>query len=187
MSAEDDLRPAPTEAKILVSKNRIFERGRTCLNCRHFEPGAKAIERWRDKCLREDMERLAAQRQLPLYDHGPPQDDASQLQIAKLMARGLTLDEAVHRLLKKKDMSPRDQMRQKLTVDIANGVFGLCDRGVDNEGRPVEYVQRSYLCHRWDGIDGASLATEGHPLDKLGDELTDIADSRARKDPKREK
>lgn len=59
---------------------------------------------------------------------------------------------------------------------VKAGEFGLCMKGTQ-----PGFVHCKYLCDKWDGRQGHSLATSGKKLDKLGDELMDIADSKAKK------
>jgi hypothetical protein len=69
-----------------------------------------------------------------------------------------------------KEEDARFQMMNKL---MRAGTAGLCMRGKVN----TDFVHCQYLCDGWTGRDGHSLATAGHPLDKLPDELRDLVDS----------
>jgi hypothetical protein len=63
-------------------------------------------------------------------------------------------------------------------VGVANGKLGVCMRG----RVAADLVDFRYLCSGWDARQGASVAASsvGGKLDKLPDELRDIADSRAK-------
>ena len=60
---------------------------------------------------------------------------------------------------------------------IRSGAAGICLKGKV----PTDFVHHLYLCEGWDGRQGSSVATSGAALDKLPDELRDIADGRAKK------
>ena len=55
---------------------------------------------------------------------------------------------------------------------IALGVFGICMAGKS----PGDFCHNAYLCDHWSGKTGASVATEGAPLDLLPAELKDKLD-----------
>jgi hypothetical protein len=50
---------------------------------------------------------------------------------------------------------------------IARGQMGVCLAG----GVETDFVEAAHLCGKWTGRQGASLATHGHKLDKLPQEL----------------
>lgn len=52
------------------------------------------------------------------------------------------------------------------------GHAGICLLGKPNS----DFVDHRYLCDGWTGKQGASLATEGHKLDMLPEELKDRID-----------
>jgi len=97
--------------------------------------------------------------------------------IATLIAQGIVPltregDHENTQITKQKDA--RFEMMDKL---IHAGTAGLCMHGkVD-----TDFVHCQYLCTGWNGRDGHSLATSGRPLDKLPDELMDIAEGKAKK------
>ena len=59
---------------------------------------------------------------------------------------------------------------------INSGRAGMCLKGK----APGTFVHHKYLCDGWTGRDGASVATDGRPLDKLPEELVELAESRAK-------
>lgn len=59
---------------------------------------------------------------------------------------------------------------------VHRGKMGLC-----MAGKVSGFCHSHYLCDGWTGKTGHSLATSGKLLDKLGDELHDIADSKTKK------
>lgn len=52
---------------------------------------------------------------------------------------------------------------------VAAGVFGVCLKGKGN----ADLVHNAFLCDSWNGREGASIATAGHPIDELPGELKD--------------
>ena len=50
---------------------------------------------------------------------------------------------------------------------VAKDAIGMCLVG----GAEGDFVDCRYLCDKWSGRDGSSLATSGKPLDKLPEEL----------------
>jgi hypothetical protein len=56
---------------------------------------------------------------------------------------------------------------------VALGVWGICLPGHSG----TDFVHNAYLCDRWTGRQGASIATAGAKLDKLPEELKeDVGD-----------
>lgn len=139
-----------------TAPERTFERGRGCWNCRAYANGEMSRQHWMTHRARLTA-RLAAT--APLVALGemekavPSQEDARLKQIHGM-------DKAIN-----------------------TGVVGLCMKGsrAQSLGGPEgDFVEHRFLCDRWDARDGASVATSGRPLDKLNDELADIAEDRAR-------
>jgi hypothetical protein len=60
---------------------------------------------------------------------------------------------------------------------IKMGRAGMCMKGK----APGTFVHHKYLCDGWSGKDGASMATSGHAIDKLPEEL--VADAEAHAKP----
>jgi hypothetical protein len=64
----------------------------------------------------------------------------------------------------------------KTTMDagraIGRGKFGICTRG----GAKSDFVEDVFLCPKWSGKTGASVARAGGALDLLPDELRDKVD-----------
>ena len=58
---------------------------------------------------------------------------------------------------------------------IASGGLGMClAGGVDRDGNPVgDFVKDVYLCEKWSGAQGASVARAGAAPDPLPAELED--------------
>lgn len=67
---------------------------------------------------------------------------------------------------------------------IKQGRMGVCKKndtrelsvGEKENGKPGTFISDGFLCSSWSGADGHSLATSGHALDKLPDELKDRLD-----------
>jgi hypothetical protein len=65
------------------------------------------------------------------------------------------------------------------TIDHSVAAHALlrCTKGVTAEGKPVgDLVAHNYLCSKWSGKQGSSLAREGRGLDDLPEELADKID-----------
>jgi hypothetical protein len=76
---------------------------------------------------------------------------------------------------------PRDdkmfQSVNDMEVAVRMGQAGMCMKGMVQ----TDFVHFKFLCEGWTGKEGASVATEGRPVDPLPAELKEIADSRAKK------
>jgi hypothetical protein len=75
---------------------------------------------------------------------------------------------------------PTDQRFQSLNdmeAAIRMGQAGMCMKGMVK----TDFVHFKYLCEGWTGKEGASVATEGRPVDPLPAELKEIAEARAKK------
>lgn len=76
-----------------------------------------------------------------------------------------------------------DQIQQ-MEKAINLGVAGICmlgSRPQEVGGPAGDFVEHRFLCDRWSGRQGSSVATAGHPIDKLNEELHEIAEDRANK------
>lgn len=142
--------------KTMVAPERVFERGRGCWNCKSFENDQLARTRWQE-CRERDLAHILTSGPLPrLGDMELPNPTGRDARI--------------------------DQVRL-MDALVANGGVGLCLKGArpkDLGGPEGDFVHHKFLCDRWDGRTGHSVATAGKPLDKLNDELWDIAEGRAK-------
>jgi hypothetical protein len=83
-----------------------------------------------------------------------------------------------------KDDDPRLKQLKDMDRMVATGCVGICMKGSrpkEMGGPEGEFVAYAFLCDRWDGRDGHSLATAGKPVDKLNEELQIIALERVKK------
>jgi hypothetical protein len=146
--------------KNFVAPERSFTRGRGCWNCSHFENGELSRQQWRNH--------------------------RSQTEAHILQSGGAPL-ERLGDMEKPNPITGKDarlDSLEKIDHVIKAGVYGLCMKGARPQslgGPEGNFIHCNFLCDRWDGRQGSSLATSGHPLDKLGDELADIALDRAKK------
>lgn len=64
-------------------------------------------------------------------------------------------------------------MIDKVDASVGRSTFGLCSKGhtTPDCADPVPLIHYQHLCHMWDGADGSSLATQGHKIDLLPEEL----------------
>jgi hypothetical protein len=128
--------------KDFTAPERTFERGQGCYNCIHYENGERSKQHWGSHKMRL-LNSLAKSMPLIRLD----EDEVSRAKDARL-----------------------DQVRQMDTA-IATGVVGMCNKGarpMDMGGPPGDFVEHRFLCNRWTGKDGASLATGGK-MDLLPD------------------
>jgi hypothetical protein len=72
---------------------------------------------------------------------------------------------------------PRLQSINDMERAVHAGQAGMCMKGMCQ----TDFVHFKYLCEGWTGREGASVATEGRPVDPLPAELKEIAESRAKK------
>ena len=143
----------------ISAPERTFTRARRCANCTAFETGAMSHQQW-------NTHRKARQ-----------DDYLKTIPISRLAD------------MEKPGWSPSEKndarLQQLMQMDhmIANGMAGLCMKGArpkDLGGPEGDFVHAEFLCDRWTGIEGHSVATSGHE-DKLNEELRQIADDRAEK------
>lgn len=131
--------------KVLVPNDRVFERTQGCWNCVH---GHSAKEFWTKK----------------------RQDD---LNIALRISMSSKLGENHPKVMSIRSMVD--------TVDhgVASQAIMRCGTNLVRPGRtangqPVgDLVANNYLCDRWSGRQGASIARAGQGPDKLPEELAD--------------
>jgi len=173
----------------IVDPNRVVERGRGCWNCIHYENETLARQRYREH--RDSAVSALAMRPEAFLGSAdalvPSSPDFYKL-VAKHAAAGLSESDAVDQALREdhaKNGNPTaidraQQMRRKFQMfdqGITNGSIGMCMRAMSG----TDFVFAKFLCGAWSGKQGSSLATSGRALDKLPDELRDIADSKARR------
>lgn len=143
----------------IIAPERTFTRARRCGNCVSYECGPKSHEQWgihRGARITDYLKTAPIGR---LADMENPNWTPAEMKDARL------------------------QDLHKMDKAIAHGVIGLCMKGArpKADGGPEgDFCHSEFLCDRWVGVTGHSLATAGHS-DKLGDELLEIADDRAEK------
>lgn len=124
-----------------VGLERVEVRAQGCWNCKNFDREA-AAKLWWEKA-RGDM-----------------------LQKAVIIAMKSPLGEASQPVVNIRQGVP------KIDGLITVGAMGACKTGRKPNGDPVgDFVHQTYLCGRWTGMTGASVAREGEALDKLPEEL----------------
>jgi len=70
-------------------------------------------------------------------------------------------------------------MVDKVDHGVASGALLRCTKGRTADGKDVgDFVVHNYLCDRWSGKQGASLAREGGKADILPEELADKIDGK---------
>ena len=144
--------------KNFVAPERTFERGRGCWNCLSYENGSLCRQHWGTHKLRM------------LYS----------ISLSAPLTRLGDMEKA-----QPSNVDARQQQVDQMDKAIGLGVIGMCMRGsrpMTLGGPEGDFVEHRFLCDRWDAKQGASLATSGKLLDKLSDELADIAIDRANTD-----
>lgn len=154
------------------------ERGRGCWNCRHYNTDEMTRNHYYMKTAQDRRHRAILRRD-------GADDAVSIVKIARtagaLCQQGFTGEQAIEMAIAAQgDVSPataetvrmaqQDDTNMRVFDNAVNqGLIGLCMKG----GVDTDFVTHAYLCPKWTGIDGASVATEGHTLDKLPEELKD--------------
>jgi len=143
--ADDDHKPKLNRGMfggMLVPKDRVVSRGQGCWNCKWWSP-EKAKPLWTEKRQND----LATAAKLALESPKGEND----VRVYNIRAMVNSLDHLV-----------------------ATGHAGIClGNGRTADGNPVgDLVVHSFLCDRWSGVTGSSLATGGK-TDMLPEELAD--------------
>ncbi len=123
--------------------NRTFERTQGCWNCAHYRPET-AKEWWKTKRQQDLQAALSVALESPMKE-GDPQVVNTR------------------------------RMVDAIDVGLATGNLGMCiGKGVDAQDNPVgDLVKSNYLCRKWTGAEGASVARAGQAADPLPMELED--------------
>lgn len=158
--------------RIIPLKGRTVERSRGCWNCVSFD-NSEAVKL--NYQLRPDV----TSRLTRIGTPGEMDAAAFNRELGKLVSQGLTRQAAAEQLIQAHQQNQQLSYFDRL---IESGHAGLCrGNGVDSNDNPVDFVHIQYLCHKWNGRVGSSVATSGKPLDKLPDELRDDAETEASK------
>jgi hypothetical protein len=138
--------------KVLVPKERVISRGRGCWNCKSWDRDA-AKPLWTEK--RQVDLQTALNLALDLPDGEPTS------------AADCKTPEALHCYNIKSMVNSLDHL-------VASGHVGVCmGNGRTANGDSVgDFVAHAFLCDRWSGVAGASLAIQGK-ADLLPEELAE--------------
>lgn len=130
-------------AQVLVPKERVISTGQGCWNCKHWD---------RDKAK-------------PLWTQKRQNDLARAAEIAVTSRHGEN-DQRVYNI--RKFVNDLDHL-------VAVRMIGVCvGGGRTADGNPVgDFVVHSFLCDRWSGVSGSSLATGGK-TDPLPEERAEL-------------
>jgi len=133
-------------SKLYIPKDRISERTQGCWNCKHWST-EEARRKWSAKRQGNLEQALKISLESP-----QGQDDQRVYNI-----RGMV---------------------DRLDHEIAKGSAGVCSGGgKDPHGNPVgDFVVHNYLCSKWSGAQGASMARGAQKADKLPEELQEQLD-----------
>ena len=166
--------------KTFHAPERRVERGRGCWNCTHFNNGELARQHYRERVGQERTALIA--NAMPALNRVGRDDGSAQAvatEAAKLMAAGMdsaaAIEAAIGKVYNDADrvsVAIAEARRQDARFQIFNnmmarGAIGICMVG----GAKGDFVDCRYLCDKWSGREGSSLATSGKPLDKLPEEL----------------
>jgi uncharacterized protein YoaH (UPF0181 family) len=177
------------KVKTFAIDSRIVERGRGCWNCKSFENQELSRQKYaahraeRAGQLREQEANTGERAGVQLV--AELDEETIEPRVQAMVAQGFSRNEAIRLIAKAEDAKlnsgptgghndPRFRLFDGL---ITNGEAGICLVGK----APTDFVHAGFLCDGWNGKQGASMATSGHPLDPLPDELKDIVESRAKK------
>lgn len=135
---------------------RTVERGRGCWNCKHFDNSARVKQHYLALRTAE-----VAKAGIDLFaGHPAPYVAPSEALRAHKVGEDTVAAEAVQ----------RERSRRKAFDSLAEkGVIGICTAGKAHG----DFVMFGYLCDFWSGVQGSSVATAGHELDLLPEELKD--------------
>ena len=135
-------------SQVLVPKERVVSRGQGCWNCSSWSR-EKAKPLWTDK--RQNDLKTA----LEIALSSPNGEDDVRVRNIRKMVNDL------------------DHL-------VASGHMGVClGGGRTADGNPVgDFVAHAFLCDRWSGVSGASLATGGK-TDPLPEELREKLDKKS--------
>jgi hypothetical protein len=133
--------------RFFQDKSRVFTRTQGCWNCKHYG-SAKAF--WSERRQKDLQTALGFAHESP---HG--EEDQKVINIRKMVNR-------------------TDHL-------VAMKQVGVCSnptRPVDANNNQInaDLFQHSFLCSKWDGAQGASMAREGARADDLPEELVDKVD-----------
>ena len=122
---------------------RTFERKTGCWSCKHYDREL-AIKYWRGRRQQDLQIALAAALTSPMGEKDP-----------KVVNIRRMIDAIDH--------------------GLAAGTLGKCfGGGIDANDNPVgDFVKAVYLCRKWSGAQGASVAHAGEGVDPLPMELED--------------
>lgn len=177
--------------KIFHAPERVVERGRGCWNCKHFDNSERARQHYQTKI--GDEKAAMAATMLPLMtrlgdDDGSIQQAASDA--GRLIRQGYSSEQAANiALAKQANKNPtiaqivqqarqQDTRFQAFDLLMRQGGVGICLIGKP----PGDFVDCRHLCDDgWSGVTGASVATEGHKLDKSSNEVREEINAKAKK------
>ena len=180
------------EKAMSLGPDRIIERGRGCWNCKSYENGDIAKEHYKS-CVAQDIMTLKKEGRLEVTRLGDGEPDIKRVQqlivkgFSQSKASEIASQEAERAAAMSRFSSLSDGQVQEQTArfqifnqQIQDGKLGICRIGknVGSDGKIGEFVAHKFLCDDgWSGVDGASMATEGKPLDLPTLELKDKIDN----------
>lgn len=161
---------------------RTIERSRGCWNCTGYDCSEKIKQLYKERTSaeRQEINAIVAP-ELPKLTRDHPRVRQIAKRATEFMAKGFNVRDATNRALAELDGGnsliaqqmtavAREQRRFTMFDRLAeNGLIGVCLRGRSE----TDFVSAAYLCEGWAGKEGASVATEGAPMDKLPEELQD--------------
>ena len=156
---------------------RVVERARRCQNCISWENEKLARDSWaphyRAACAHIAITSRQASEYVPA---------SAVLEVSRLAQAGVPEHAAVEQAFRAAagDKDKRLEQLENFNRKVVAGAIGLCLKGAAE----ADFCEAGHLCTSWSGRDGWSVAVGSSrltgKLDKLSDELKDIADSKAR-------
>jgi hypothetical protein len=139
-------------SQVLVPKERVISKGQGCWNCKHWDREA-AKPLWTEKRQNDLKTALDIALNLP---NGEPKT-----------VEECKTPEALRCYNIKAMVNSLDHL-------VASGHVGICKGGgrTANGEQVGDFVTHAFLCDRWSGVVGSSLATQGK-TDLLPEELAD--------------
>lgn len=163
---------------------RTFERTQGCWNCKHYGSVEASLQHWKVAARPQEEARIAKTKQ-EITD-GPVIDMNAVSRLRTLGRNNLCTCGSQQKYKRCHMDSDRiaDQLVGRIkaieeatrTLDgaeraIADGYMSLCLLPGNRDG---DYKSDAYLCDKWSGAEGASVARAGQKADMLPEELKEI-------------
>jgi SEC-C motif len=161
---------------------RTFERTQGCWNCKHYASPEESLQHWKSSCRPAEEARISLAKQELLK--GAP-DHAAVRRLASVSATATCpcgSGRKYEKCCRSKDMAADQILRRvegianavRLLDDheraISEGYYNLCKVPGTHDS---DFKHHVFLCDKWCGIQGWTLARSGQKPDILPEELKD--------------